>query len=383
MNQVLAIAWLRIKSVFRDKKSYLWFVGLPIIFTMIFGSMMGSGEERRLPPVGLIVENQSDMWIEAGFSVQQLQNSQDFNWVEGERENLIELVKNGKLIAVVEMRDDGFAILKRFNFAEHIQLENLIRQNVAEQAALQTYISDEAQRQRVQEAWNQLDIVYKWEPLSVVEDNAATTEMVGTETVDYSQGTMAIGFAIMFLMINIVIGAGIVLIEKGQGTWNRMLMAPIKPSQMFIGYGLGYVAIGWLQFLILMVVSTVLFDVQWGNFFSFVVITTLFLVAIVSFGLLLSQLVKSFKQQQAVGSLLVTATSMLSGVFWPLEFVPEVMRTIAKGIPQYWAMEGLKSAMYLNKGITELLEPIMALGLFTLIFYGVWLVLYKFSIRAS
>lgn len=345
--------------------------------------MGGGGEERRILSVGIIVEEQSDRWAQAGLSLEILQNSGDFNWIEGNREELIDLTKHGKIIAALELQDDGIAILKRFNFAEHIQLENLVRQTIAEQTALRLQISDGQSRQRVQEAWNQIDIHYNWKALSAAEDGGGNKQADAAQTVEYSQGTMAIGFAIMFLMINIVIGAGIVLLEKGQGTWGRMLMAPVKPYQMFAGYGLGFVAIGWLQFMILMVVSTLLFDVQWGNVIAFAIITTLFLVAIVSFGLLLSQLVKSFKQQQAVGSLLVTATSMLSGVFWPLEIVPEAMRTLAKGMPQYWAMEGLKSSMYLNKSVTELWEPIMSLGLFALVFYGIWLLLYKLSIRTS
>jgi len=63
--------------------------------------------------------------------------------------------------------------------------------------------------------------------------------------------------------------------------------------------------------------------------------------------------------------MLATIFSMLGGIFWPLEFVPEFMRKLAWFSPGYWLSRGLseiKTITFEGFGM-----PMLFLGGFTLV----------------
>ncbi|OEF97528.1 ABC transporter permease [Desulfuribacillus alkaliarsenatis] len=372
MTQILAITILRIRSLFRDKKSYVFFIGLPILFTVIFGSVHGGTDgNRNLPAVGLLQSEVAD-----SLYYNQLETAKDFVWIKGNYAELMDSLQQGQLIAVVEADTNNITVYKRYNYPEQMQLEALLKMRAQELAMLNQLVPDLDMRDRIEQSWSTLTVGFTWQPRYAVEN---ADEAIGDKTVSFSQASMAIGFALMFMMMNVVIGAGTVIEEKRQGTWKRMLMAPLSSSQIFFGYGIGYFVIGWLQFIILMVVASVLFGVSWGNIISVITVVSLFLASIIALGLLLSQLVKNYLQQQTIGSLVIIASSMLSGIFWPLEIVPEFMVSFAKLMPQYWALNGLVDAMLLNKDPLQLLPPIMSLTILTIVFFGGWQLLNKIS----
>jgi ABC-2 type transport system permease protein len=261
-------------------------------------------------------------------------------------------------------------------------LHALIRQRLQEQSnwdrivqAVDVQVGEAVQLdERLQERWNQMHLSVDYQSLSGLEKRISTVSQASSA---------ALGFSIMFLMMNVVSGAGIILSEKSQGTWSRLQMAPVSAFHLFSGYGLGLFFVGWLQFSVLMLISTFFFDVQWGNIFSFIMLTSLFLVAVIALGLFLSQVVKNFKQQQSMGSLIVIATSMLAGVFWSIEFAPQNMQTVALFTPQYWAFEGFKEAMFSGKSVVELSTNLFALLSFSLVFYLGWILMYLKSLKNS
>jgi len=149
----------------------------------------------------------------------------------------------------------------------------------------------------------------------------------------------------MFVMISLITSTGIMLQERADGTWHRLLATPISRSQILGGYLLGYFILGWLQFGILVAASRLLFNIYWGDPLGLLVIISVFILCSISLALALGGFVKTFQQQQAIASILVTATSMLGGVFWPLELEPKAMQLLARGIPQYWASQGVSSLL--------------------------------------
>lgn len=326
------------------------------------------------PQIGLVKPTLSE---EGELFYNSLLESKEFQWIEGEQAVLLEQVQSSKLVAAIEWnagdQKNEVVIWKRYQTPELIQLEALVNQRLQERGRWYQYLqvmelNNETSKQlenELNERLNNLSLHFQYE---------ANSNKNGELQAVNQSSTAALGFSIMFLMMNVLSGAGVILVEKNQGTWNRLKMTPISENHLFVGYGLGLFLVGWLQFLILMIVSTILFHVQWGNLLSFIIMTSLFLMSAISLGLFISQITKNFKQQQGIGSLLVVASSMLAGVFWPLEFVPETMQKAALFTPQYWALEGLKAAMFNAATLFELKANILALVGFLATFHLGWLV---------
>ena len=178
-----------------------------------------------------------------------------------------------------------------------------------------------------------------------------------------------VGMTVMFVMITVITASGAILDERNRGTWQRIITSPVGRGTVLTGYLLSYFFLGLLQFTILIVAGRLLMGLSWGDPLGVAVVTVVYLLCSISLGLVIAGVVRTYQQQQAVSSLIVTATSMLGGLFWPLDFVPPVMQTVAKATPQYWAMVGYEQLLYRGLDWSVLQRPILVLLAFTAVFF--------------
>jgi ABC-2 type transport system permease protein len=116
-----------------------------------------------------------------------------------------------------------------------------------------------------------------------------------------------------------------------------------------------------------------LFGVSWGNLPGVILFASLMIIAFIGLGLMIGGFVKTSKQQQAIGSIMIVSTSMLGGVYWPLEIVGDFMQKIALIVPQYWAISGFQELMAANAGLKDIWLQLLVLGGFALTFLSVGL----------
>ncbi|WML50983.1 ABC transporter permease [Neobacillus sp. PS3-12] len=147
-----------------------------------------------------------------------------------------------------------------------------------------------------------------------------------------------------------------------------MLSTPTARYEIMAGYFLSFFLIGWIQFGVLMAASSLLFGVQWGNAAGIAVLVSALLLCVVGLGLFISGFVKTAEQQSALGSVIITATCMLGGVYWPLDIVPTFMQKIADFIPQTWAMRGFTELIARGGTISDIIGPVCVLLAFAVTF---------------
>lgn len=185
---------------------------------------------------------------------------------------------------------------------------------------------------------------------------------------NYSLGEYALGFAVTFIMIMIFTMAGAILQERQMGTWGRLLTTPASRASLITGYLISFFLTGMLQFVLLLGASTLLFHIQWGPLLPLLAMAAAFVLCSAGMGLFLAGIVRTPEQQGAIGTLLVTATSMLGGVYWPLDFVSNTMRHIGYLTPQAWAMDGFREVVLRGGSWSGLVWPLTVLLLFAVIF---------------
>jgi ABC-2 type transport system permease protein len=79
------------------------------------------------------------------------------------------------------------------------------------------------------------------------------------------------------------------------------------------------------------------------NVLAIFLMMSLFNLFAVSLVLALSSVIKTFVAISVAISMIATLLSMLGGLFWPLEFVPDIMVKIAWFTPSYWFNQGLRN----------------------------------------
>jgi ABC-2 type transport system permease protein len=206
----------------------------------------------------------------------------------------------------------------------------------------------------------------------LVEGITPTGEVVQFNPLAY----MAPGYALLFLMYTATNAGRMLLVEKRQGTLSRLLVSPTSAAQVLTGKMIGSYMTGALQMLILIVASTVLFQLKWGDPLAVLILVLASVFGAVGWGMLLSALIKTPGQAASVGSALMLTFGILGGSFFDMGVMPEWVQTIAKITPNYWGQEGFYT-LALGSGLGEINQSLLALAIMGLVLFIVSAQLFK------
>jgi ABC-2 type transport system permease protein len=166
--------------------------------------------------------------------------------------------------------------------------------------------------------------------------------------------------------------------ERTSGTLYRLLASPLKESELVAGYAIAFGVIGTTQSAVLLTAAVILFNVTIVGdvLLAFGVIA---LLAIVSegLGILLSSLARREAQAIQFLPIVVLPAFLLSGVFWPIQAIPEWLRPVSYVLPTTYAVDAVRSVIMRGWGLDKIYPDIVAL----LIFASVFLVLATLLLR--
>ncbi len=151
---------------------------------------------------------------------------------------------------------------------------------------------------------------------------------------------MAPGMALMFLMYNVTSAGVSFLIERRNYTLQRNLVSPTPSLQIIIGKTFGIFLRGFLQVLILILASTLLFGLNWGDWLGVVVLIALATYAACGWGMFLTSIMKTPAQVTAAGTAVGLIFGMLGGGFLPMATMPDWLQTVARISPNAWGSQG-------------------------------------------
>lgn len=201
--------------------------------------------------------------------------------------------------------------------------------------------------------------------------NATKTAQVESLTAGqaFKAGTFDLvvpGYAIFFSLFSINAAAATILQEKEDGTFRRLLIAPVQKYALLGGKLLAQFLLTLLQLTILFAIGYLGFHIHIGSWPAVILLLIGSSFAATGLGILLVSVVKTRRQLNPIVTLVTLATSALGGAWWPLFIEPVWMQNLAKLGITAWAMEGLNGVMIFGKGFTDVVPDI--LGLFA---YGV------------
>jgi ABC-2 type transport system permease protein len=155
--------------------------------------------------------------------------------------------------------------------------------------------------------------------------------------------------------------------EKELGTFESIIAAPLSNMEIILGKTIPFIIIGLADAVLVMAAGMMIFDVPMrGSFFLLSLGTLLFVCTTVSIGTLISTFAAN-QQQAMMGTFLFVFPAMLmSGVFFPIENMPLVLKFFAYIDPLTYFIKLLRNVM-LKGGIAEVYWPnILALSVIML-----------------
>jgi len=180
------------------------------------------------------------------------------------------------------------------------------------------------------------------------------------------------GYALMFALFAVTAGAGTILKEKEQGTFKRLLIAPLPPTALLGGKLLAQFIQTLVQLVILFALGIAIFKVSVGPSIPallMLIVGTSF--AATGLGLILVSVVKSQAQLRPITTLVVLSFSALGGSWWPVALEPQWMQNLANVTLNSWAMAGFNGLMIFDKDLNQVLPDIVALFAYGLVCFAI------------
>jgi len=169
--------------------------------------------------------------------------------------------------------------------------------------------------------------------------------------------------AMVLMLVTMILPSMAVVREKEIGTLEQIIVTPLRSWQLIVGKLAPFVVIGLLDMLLITALARFLFGVPLrGSLLLLTLLTLLFLLNTLGFGLLVSTMVAT--QQQAMMTciyILMVPMIYLSGLIFPIENMPLGFQYATYLIPVRYYSNILRGVFLRGSGIGVLWPEALAL----------------------
>ncbi len=375
MKKVWALCWLELKQILIKPQSYILMFGMPIIFTLIFGGLLGgSGNEKvnisLVDKDGSVLSSKYYEEIKKSdlISIEKVTYEEGKQRIENKKSSGIIIVPKDFQKSMLDGKIENIQFQASADFTGGTSVGQVLASALKKMEIEVSAARDFEKKSNT--SWETMyETIYtKVNPVSIQKESILHDD----QKLNNVTGRAA-GFSILFVMIVMLSATGTILKARQLGVWSRLLGTPVSKVQILAGYILSFFLIGWIQFGVLMILTHSLFDVQWGNLLGVITLVSVLLLAVIGLALLLASIVKTTEQQSALGNIVVISTCMISGLYWPVEIEPAWMQTAANFVPQTWAMRGFTELIVRGGTLADIGGYIGILILFTGVFFVIGL----------
>lgn len=344
MNSII-ICWNVIKRLLQQKLSFGFLVIFPILAGLFVVLMMGKagGTKQAIAIVNI------DKGAAGGELIQFLDNT-----------HLFKIIDIGDRDIVKEIKDKDYpcGIIIPDNFTDSIALKKETVVSLVE-------FRPSAAGEQLKEMINMyLNGVYSGKTLNMDISNVDNKMSPITD-----QTRSYFGFLLIMVMMFMGTGIGMILEDKKEKTFMRTFAAPVREYEMVLGNVLASFLLGFLQLLLYLAVTTILFDVDWGTpIINVIIISIIYLISAVGIAIGLAGFITDNQKYSMINLISIVPVSILGGCFFSVKWFPNSIQKAANFIPQKWAMEALEK-LASGSELSSIWMNLLVLSLFGIVFF--------------
>ena len=166
------------------------------------------------------------------------------------------------------------------------------------------------------------------------------------------------GMGSLYVMFTVLGGMAVLLRERRQWTLQRLMALPLSRAQILAAKIGVYFTLGMIQYFIVFAVGAAAGMDFGSDPPALLAVMAAFVLCITALAFALAPWIKSEGQARGLVLLLSLSLAPLGGAWWPLEIVPEFMRTLGHLSPVAWAMNAFQDLIWYNGGFTDVLPEI-------------------------
>ncbi|MDR2056893.1 MAG: ABC transporter permease [Dysgonamonadaceae bacterium] len=168
---------------------------------------------------------------------------------------------------------------------------------------------------------------------------------------------------VVLLLICAMMTSIAVVREKELGTMEILLVSPLKPQVIIFAKVIPYLVVSIVDVALILVLSNVVLGVPVnGSIALLMTFSLIYIFTALSMGMLISTVAGT--QQTAmvvVGVGLMLPTLLLSGLIFPIDSMPGILRVLSNFVPARWFVEALRGVMIKGLGFDAVWKPFFIL----------------------
>ncbi|KAA6302917.1 MAG: Inner membrane transport permease YbhR [Candidatus Ordinivivax streblomastigis] len=348
MKQFLSFVRKEFHHIFRDVRTMMIIIGIPVAQILIIGFALSTDVKN----VKMAVYDPSND-VSTRHIIQQLDASESFQFVQ--------LLKTPEEADALFKADKiNFAVIfgDRFNanlyHTGEASIQFLADASDPNSATVATAYATSIVAGYQQELMREMNI-----PVRIIPQTQMLYNPGMQSSYNFVPGLMGL---ILILICAMMTSIAIVR-EKETGTMEVLLTSPVKPVTIVIAKMTPYFILSWFILIVILLMSVFLLHVPiTGNLIWLNVFSLIFIILSLALGLLISTLVNTqVAALLASGMGLMMPIMILSGMMFPIESMPVVLQWISSIVPARWFISGVRKVMIEGAGVSHIWTEMLIL----------------------
>ena len=177
--------------------------------------------------------------------------------------------------------------------------------------------------------------------------------------------------AVLLMMVGVVLSAGAIVREKEKGTFEQLLVTPIHPVGLVLGKLAPYLAFGLAETAIVLTAMRYGFKVPIrGSLIFLFVMATIYLMPLLSIGLLISTRAQTQMASQQMAQSLFLPAIFLSGYIFPFEGLPFFLKAIGSLFPTTYMIRIMRGIILRDANLFDMWPNVVVLLAMSVVMVG-------------
>ena len=364
MKQFVSFIIKEAKHILRDKRTMLILFGMPVVMMLLFGFAITT-DVKNVRTV--VVTSQMDHLTQQ--AVERLAASEYFN-----------------IVATAPTPQEAEGLIR----SQKADLAIVFDTDFASKWGGVQFIVDSSDPNMAQQWTTYAQAIIQQELLASARNNSQSSILnsqspkVNTKMLYNPQMKSAYNFvpAIMGMLLMLICAmmTSISIVrEKEKGTMEVLLVSPVRPLMVIIAKAIPYLVLAFAVLIVILLMARFVLQVPLeGSLFWILAVSVLYILLALSLGLLISNVAQTQLVALLMSAmLLLMPVVMLSGMLFPVESMPTILRWIAAVVPPRYYIAAMRKLMIMGVGIGDVLQEVLVLAGMTVFLLTVALKTFK------